>query len=314
MSLPASDANDPAASTDPVTPAEPPEHAAAADAPVATPSAGEAPAANPKDDKQLPPAVVAVVLGAAALIAAFLLVRTPAPTRYAGDTEETYREDNSQRGQSSPRPEAAANVTPLSPAAQLFQDGQAAYIDGRVSEAIDLFDRQIELQPEDAPHHWQRGIALYQAGRYAEGAEQFAAHQTVNQNDTENAAFHLLCVARSPGQTLESAREQLLPIDTDIDRRVPMPQLYALYAGTGSEEAVFAAVENAARQQQLPAAYFARLYVGLLQEVEGRTDEAAEHLKTARDLPLFAGPTNVMGHVAAVHLKTTKLRETPAGE
>src|ERR1044071_2605955 len=73
---------------------------------------------------------------------------------------------------------------------------------GRVAESVRGFDELAKLRPDVAPQLWQRGIALYYAGRYVDCRTQFESHRTVNPNDVENAAWHFLCVARaeSPGK------------------------------------------------------------------------------------------------------------------
>jgi lipoprotein NlpI len=80
---------------------------------------------------------------------------------------------------------------------------------GHIQQSLDDFDRAIQLDPAQAPYHWQRGISLYYAGRYDEGRKQFELHQTVNGNDVENAAWRYLCMARarhgSAGPSFDSA-------------------------------------------------------------------------------------------------------------
>ncbi len=49
---------------------------------------------------------------------------------------------------------------------------------GMIDESIKDFDAVIEMNKDLKPYLWQRGIALYYAGRYAEGQEQFEVHQT----------------------------------------------------------------------------------------------------------------------------------------
>src|SRR2546426_11848479 len=97
----------------------------------------------------------------------------------------------------------------------------------RIKESLADFDHAIALEPKVAPYLWQRGIALYYAGRYDDGRKQFDLHQTVNGNDVENAAWRYLCMARAG--TVEVARASILPIEHDS--RVPMMQIYALYKG-----------------------------------------------------------------------------------
>src|SRR3954462_8575835 len=73
----------------------------------------------------------------------------------------------------------------------------ADFLAGRIAESVEKFDRVAASDPALAPHFWQRGIALYSAGRYADCRRQFEAQRTVNPDDGENAAGHFLCVARA---------------------------------------------------------------------------------------------------------------------
>src|SRR5437868_2956016 len=81
-------------------------------------------------------------------------------------------------------------------------------------------DAVLAAHPDRAPGHWRRGIALYYAGRYADGAKQFDLHRTVNPQDVENSAWHYLCTARATNRA--AARAALLPVSRDA--RVPMAQ------------------------------------------------------------------------------------------
>ncbi|MDB6138278.1 MAG: hypothetical protein JWO94_1350 [Verrucomicrobiaceae bacterium] len=181
--------------------------------------------------------------------------------------------------------------------AEVLHQGEQLFLDAKISESIAAFDKVIELRPEAKPQLWQRGLALYYADKFAEGRAQFEAHQTVNKADVENAAWHFLCVARLEG--VESARKHLIPIEGDT--RVPMKEVYELFAGRGTEAAVLEAAANG------PGAYetrtqlcFAHLYLGLYYEALKDTAKAKEHmLKAANDYctELY------MGQVARVHLK-----------
>ena len=92
-----------------------------------------------------------------------------------------------------------------------------------------LADAEIVLDARRSPWHWKRGISLYYAGRYADGAKQFEGYQTVDGNDVENAVWRFLCQARDPQVGLDKARQGILPIKDD--RRVPMMQVYGLFKG-----------------------------------------------------------------------------------
>lgn len=85
----------------------------------------------------------------------------------------------------------------------------ADFQQGRIAQAAAGFDRVAKIVPSDAPQLWQRGIALYYAGRYKDCRAHFESHRMVNPDDVKNAALHFLCVAR--GESAEKAKRALLP-------------------------------------------------------------------------------------------------------
>src|SRR4029078_1701440 len=115
-----------------------------------------------------------------------------------------------------------ANLTP----AELEARGSEHFRAARFADSVAAFDAEIRAEPRRAPWHWKRGISLYYAGRYADGAKQFEGYQTVDGNDVENAVWRFLCQARDPAVGFEKAQKQILPIRDDP--RVPMMQVYAL--------------------------------------------------------------------------------------
>ena len=162
---------------------------------------------------------------------------------------------------------------------------------GDFDASIADFDREIELDPAAERNHWRRGISYYYAGRYEDGWQQFElSHNTVNRNDYENGIFHFLCFARAKG--VEQARESMLDIDGDT--RVPMKEIYDLYRGEGSVEAVI----NAAKLKD--HLFYAHLYVGLYQDLVGEAAEALSHITRAvEDYPI----SHYMWDVARIHAK-----------
>lgn len=169
---------------------------------------------------------------------------------------------------------------------------------GRIAESAAGFDALIKLRPDVAPELWQRGITLYYAGRYADCRAQFESHRTVNPNDVENAAWHFLCVARA--ESAQTARAALLPVGPDA--RVPMRQVYDLFRGTLTPEAVL----NAAGSQ-LSAQFYAHLYLGLYFEAVGDSRRALDHISTAA-ADRFAAAGGYMHTVAKIHLGIMKQR------
>jgi lipoprotein NlpI len=175
---------------------------------------------------------------------------------------------------------AAVADDPVDPRA-LFEEAVRLFFAAEPAASARTFDRLVAAVPDAEPELWQRGLALYYAGRFQDGRVQFERHRTVNPDDVENPAWHFLCVARLDGP--EAARKALLPVGADA--RVPMREILALYAGRGTAADVLAAAEQgegAARRNHL---CYAR---------------AREHILQA------AGPFRMdhyMGKVAVVHAR-----------
>lgn len=199
--------------------------------------------------------------------------------------------------------ETAARVCHLEPNNLRYQLllGDISFAAGKINESIAAYDAAIRIEPTIEPRLWQRGLALYYADRFADGVRQFETHQTVNSQDVENAVWHLLCAARV--SDVEQARKKLIPITADP--RVPMAEIYEMFAGRmSSDDVLKAAGQSSAappegdrfKLQQ----YYAWLYIGLYQEMLGEHESALESMKKAEEQnPL--GKTNFMGHVPRVH-------------
>ncbi|MEO2048889.1 MAG: hypothetical protein ABGX16_20215 [Pirellulales bacterium] len=173
--------------------------------------------------------------------------------------------------------------------------GMQQFRENNITESLRDFDRAAKITPAAAPHLWQRGICHYYAKKFKLGREQFESHQQVNPHDVENATWHFLCVAKLDG--LEAARKALIPINTARDVRIPMAQIYQLYAGHGSEKSVLAAAEKADSER---AQMYAHLYLGLYYEVAGNAKQAQLHMKLAAAAKLR---NNYMHEVAKIHLR-----------
>jgi lipoprotein NlpI len=191
-------------------------------------------------------------------------------------------------------------VSVASPAAQqpreILDRAIAAFERGRITESAAAFDQLVKAAPTVAPQLWQRGIALYYAGRYDDCRKQFELHRTVNPADVENAAWHFLCVARA--ESPAAARAALLPVGPDP--RVPMRQIYEMFRGASKPEDVLAA---AGAQPQ--AQFYARLYTGLYFEALGDDRRALEHITVAA-ADRYADAGGYMHTVAKVHLMTRR--------
>jgi lipoprotein NlpI len=188
---------------------------------------------------------------------------------------------------------SCAVVLAQSPQA-LLDRGVSAFENGRFAESAAAFDELAALVPDRAAHLWQRGIALYYAGRYTDCRRQFESHRTVNPDDVENAAWHFLCVARA--ESPQQARTALLPVGPDP--RTPMREVYRMFRGEMGAAAVLEAAGGRPEGQ-----FYAHLYIGLHAEALGRKDVAREHIKAAAaDRNESVG--GYMHMVARVHLRT----------
>ena len=174
----------------------------------------------------------------------------------------------------------------------------AEFENGRFAESVSAFDDLVRIVPEYKPQLWQRGIALYYAGRYGDCRAQFELHRTVNPDDVENAAWHFLCVARA--ESIEKARAALLPVGSDP--RVPMRQIYQMLAGSMTPDGVLAAAGGDASAQ-----FYAQLYVGLYAEASGRKDVALEHISVAA-ADRYGTVGGYMHMVARVHRASSSVR------
>lgn len=176
--------------------------------------------------------------------------------------------------------------------------GSAHFCAALIDESIADFDRAIALEPTREPGHWRRGISYYYAGRFDDGARQFAGYQTVDDNDVENAVWRFLCQARAHG--LPRAREQMLKIGRDP--RVPLMTVYDLFLGRAkSPDVLKAAAEGDPPADELTnRSFYGHLYLGLWDEINDRRPESTEHLKQAVAQYDHGG---YMWQVAKVHLK-----------
>jgi lipoprotein NlpI len=88
-----------------------------------------------------------------------------------------------------------------------IQRGMTYFKLGHIAEAIADFDCAEHLNPALTPYLWQRGLAYYYAGRFADGARQFEVDLTVNKHDVEETVWCYLCQAQLQGTQAARARQ-----------------------------------------------------------------------------------------------------------
>lgn len=187
-----------------------------------------------------------------------------------------------------------------------YHRARALFCLNRVEEAVEDFDRYVELRPALASRQWERGIACFYAGRYEDGAKQFELYQTYHDNDVENSVWRFLCLVPQVG--VEKARETMLPIRRDP--RVPMMEIYETYRGNWNVLHVsLATFADRPSIEQLEArTFYARLYMGLYYQYVERDDESA-HLLLSQAVEQYRDNRQInrfMWSVADIHMKRAR--------
>jgi len=151
-----------------------------------------------------------------------------------------------------------------------ISDGMSAFARGEIEKSISIYDEIILAEPPRKPYLWQRGLSLYYAKRYQDGAEQFATDVAVNPNDTEEQIWHLLCLAQLEGGSLEKARGMKLTVGRD--RRPVMRAVQSLFLSGGevNERELVALAETG----DVGSRFYAKLYLSLYYESLGDAKEA----------------------------------------
>lgn len=175
----------------------------------------------------------------------------------------------------------------------LVDRAEAAFAEGRFADTVAAFDQLVVLVPDAAPVLWQRGIALYELGRYKECTAQFAAFFAVDSSDLENASWHFLCSVKAG--SLEMAR--LSPLKAGPDRRIMRTQVYEMMLGQRTPEDLVALGNTSISVAQ----FYAYLYAGLLRDATGDRAGAIEYLAQAAS-DTYKEDGGFMNLVARVHL------------
>lgn len=180
--------------------------------------------------------------------------------------------------------------------------GDAHFFRGKFAEAVADYEKMVSLDPDLETSHWRKGIAYFYAGRYKDAARQFENYHSFDNVDRENGIWRYLSQTKAFGRG--RAREGLLKYEKD-DRQ-PFPDVYRLFSGELSGDEVLKRINDAEisprdREQRL---FYAELYVGLNDFVDGRIESAEQHLeKAAKNTwgSKAGGGPGYMWQVARVH-------------
>jgi lipoprotein NlpI len=180
--------------------------------------------------------------------------------------------------------------------------GDAYFFAGQFAKALDDYSEMVRISPEEDASHWRRGIAYFYAGKYDDAAAQFERYHSFDNVDRENGIWRYLSQVKAVGR--EKARAGLLKYAKDD--REPFPAVYELFAGRITPEAILKGIADAElsdgeRENRL---FYAHLYIGLNEFIEGREKTAQEHLDNAvRNTwaPTAGYGPHYMWQVARVH-------------
>lgn len=157
------------------------------------------------------------------------------------------------------------------------QRGDALFFLGRFKEAVADYDQMVTLNPQLDASHWRRGIAYFYAGRFTDAAGQFERYHSFDDIDRENGIWRYLSQVKAHGR--EKARAGLLKYQKDD--REPFPAVYALFSGQTTPDKIreqIAAAQIDPEECQ-KREFYAELYIGLNEVVEGRPEAAAVALQ-----------------------------------
>lgn len=161
-----------------------------------------------------------------------------------------------------------------------YRRGRWHFRVGQMVDSLRDFDRYIELAPDRANSQWERGITCYYAKQFKLGTRQFEDYQKYHDGDVENVVWRYLCQLQVDGK--ERARAAMLPLG-DVDRRVPMMEIYGLFRGASTPDDVLAQLKSseASGERAKHETFDAHLYLALYFDSENDLPRAKHHIDTA---------------------------------
>ncbi|MEQ1862721.1 MAG: hypothetical protein ABMA13_22605 [Chthoniobacteraceae bacterium] len=151
----------------------------------------------------------------------------------------------------------------------------------KIEEGVADYEKMIELDPTQEGRHWRLGIAYYLAGELEKAAKLFEKYYEHDDTDRETGLWHFLCNAGLHG--VPTAQQKMLRYEKDA--RPPFVMLYELFAGRGTTEQFFRALYDDGMSTKQDVMFYARLYSGIYEEVNERTENAVKFIRMAYESP-----------------------------
>lgn len=201
------------------------------------------------------------------------------------------------------------------PSVELYsRRGDALFFLSRFDESLADYEKMAALDPEVGPSHWRRGIARFYAGKFEAAAKQFEEYHSFDDVDRENGIWRYFSQSKAYGP--QKAREGLLRYRKDD--REPFPSVYRLFSGEMKPDEILSRIRAAeiADDEREKRLFYAELYVGLNDALEGRDESARAHLKAATANKW--GPTagygpRYMWHTGRIHFERLNRPTEKAG-
>lgn len=157
--------------------------------------------------------------------------------------------------------------------------GDAYFFQGEFKAAVADYDKMVELTPSIKASHWRRGIACYYAKQYAAAAKQFEIYHSFDNVDRENGIWRFFSQFKAKGAA--EAQQGLLKYEKDD--REPFPDIYRLFEGKIRPEQILKNIQTAEidETEREKRHFYAYLYIGLNESLQGRTETARKYLQKA---------------------------------
>jgi lipoprotein NlpI len=188
--------------------------------------------------------------------------------------------------------------------------GDAYFFRGRFKKSVADYEKMVELNPKVETSHWRKGIAYFYAKEYKKAAHQFEIYNTIDQVDRENGIWRFFSQSKAYG--IKKARQGLLKYEKD-DRR-PFPSVYKLFEAKMTPDEILAEIRSAdvTDTEREKRFFYAHLYIGLNEAVEGKPEKAKKNLRKA--VANTWGPKagfgpSYMWHVGRVHYELFLVRK-----
>jgi lipoprotein NlpI len=165
--------------------------------------------------------------------------------------------------------------------------------------SINEFDKATLENPALAAYDWQRGLSLYYAEQYVEGAKQFRYDIAANPQDAEEIIWTVMCDSKILGY--EKALE-IMPKLPKIDRRPVMRTVYDLFTGKIPEKNLLELGNIGGSNNKNGDYFYSRLYLSLYREANGDAILSKEFMHDAVGSYYGKHSTDYMTAVAKVHL------------